>query len=194
MSAHPPVAVGIVGASGFTGAELLRLIAGHPTFEVRVATGDTQAGTRVAELYPSLAGAYPDLVFAPYAPELLDGLDLVFCGLPHGTSQALMPELRSRVGHVVDLAADFRLADASLYDVWYGEPHTAPALLPDFAYGLPELFRDSIKGSQAIATPGCYPTAAALALAPLAASTMIPSVWISPPAASGASARAAAVG
>src|SRR5262245_50567431 len=95
------VPVGIVGASGFTGVELLRLCAGHPTFEVRLATGDSQAGTRVAELYPSLAGAYGDLVFEHYDAAAVDGLDLVFCGLPHGASQELMPDLRKRVGHVV---------------------------------------------------------------------------------------------
>ena len=95
------------------------------------------------------------------------GLDLVFLGLPHGASQAIVPELVGKVGHLVDLAADFRLQDASLYPQWYGEAHTAPELLPDFAYGLPELFRDEIKGAAHVATPGCYPTAAALALAPL---------------------------
>ena len=139
----------------------------HPELRVVFATGDSQAGTALAELYPSLAAAYPGLVFDTYDPALLDRVDLVFCGLPHGTSQALMPELREKVKWVVDLAADFRLQDPALYPQWYGEDHTAPDLLPGFAYGLPELFRADITGATAVATPGCYPTAAALALAPL---------------------------
>jgi N-acetyl-gamma-glutamyl-phosphate reductase len=161
------VAVGIIGASGYTGAELLRLAAQHPDLDVRVATGDSQAGTTVAALYPSLAGAYPDLAFRPYDATEAAGLDLVFLGLPHGASQAIVPELVGKVGHVVDLAADFRLQDPALYPQWYGAEHIAPELLRDFAYGLPELFRAEIAAATHVATPGCYPTAAALALAPL---------------------------
>src|SRR5437868_4141337 len=100
------VKVGIIGASGYTGVELLRLVAGHPDMELAWATGDSQAGTRAAELYPSLAAAYPDLVFGSYDPADADGLDLVFLALPHGKSQEVVPDLRKRVGHVVDLAAD----------------------------------------------------------------------------------------
>ncbi len=181
------VQVGIVGASGFTGAELLRLVAGHPELEVRVATGDTQAGTRVADLYPGLAGAHPDLVFTAYDPAAVAGLDVVFLGLPHGASQAIVPGLLGTVGHVVDLAADFRLQDPALYPQWYGEAHTAPELLPQFAYGLPELFRDEIKGATHVATPGCYPTAAALALAPLVRAGAVDTLGIVVDAASGVS-------
>ena len=187
MHYRPMVSVGIIGASGFTGAELLRLSAGHPDLDVRVATGDSQAGTRAGELYPSLAAAYPNLVFAPYDPAEVAGLDLVFLGLPHGASQRIVPELIGKVGHLVDLGADFRLQDASLYPQWYGEEHTAPELLPDFAYGLPELFRDEIKASTHVATPGCYPTAAALALAPLVRSGLIDTTGIIVDAASGVS-------
>ena len=161
------IQVGIVGASGFTGAELLRLVASHPELEVVAATGDTQAGTAVAELYPSLSAAYPKLTFTPYDAATLAGLDLVFLGLPHGASQAIVPELTGKVTHLVDLAADFRLQDPALYPQWYGEAHAAPELLPDFAYGLPELFRADIQAKAHVATPGCYPTAAILALAPL---------------------------
>ena len=159
-------AVGIIGASGFTGAELLRLCAAHPDLDVVVATGDSQAGTAVADLYPSLAAHYGDLTFAEVDDTTADGCDVVFLGLPHGASQALVPDLASRVGHVIDLAADFRLRDAALYPEWYDEPHTAPGLLVDFAYGLPELYRRSIVGAPLIAVPGCYPTATSLALAP----------------------------
>src|SRR5690554_3628486 len=118
------ISTGIIGASGYTGAELLRLIAGHPDLEVAFATGDSQAGTRAADLYPSLAAAYPGLVYAAWDPSLLDGVDLVFLGLPHGASQAIVPSLVDAGVKVVDLAADFRLTDPSAYPQWYGEEHT----------------------------------------------------------------------
>jgi N-acetyl-gamma-glutamyl-phosphate reductase len=181
------VEVGIVGASGFTGAELLRLCAGHPDLEVRVATGDTMAGTRAADLYPSLAAAHPTLAFTPYEPDGLAGLDLVFLGLPHGASQAIVPELLGKVGHLVDLAADFRLQDPGLYPQWYGEAHTAPELLPAFAYGLPELYRAEIQQADHVATPGCYPTAATLALAPLVRRGLVETTGVIVDAASGVS-------
>jgi N-acetyl-gamma-glutamyl-phosphate reductase len=181
------VSVGIIGASGYTGAELLRLGALHPELDVRLATGDTMAGTRIADVYPSLVGAYADRAFDEYTPDAVDGLELVFLGLPHGASQALVPELRTRVGHVVDLAADFRLDDAAEYPTWYGAEHTAPAQLADFAYGLPELFRDDLKGAAAIAVPGCYPTAGSLALAPLVRAGAVQTDSLIVDAASGAS-------
>jgi len=118
-------------------------------------------------VYPSLAAAYPDLVFAPSDVAAADGLDVVFLALPHGASQRLVPELRKRAGVIVDLAADFRLADASLYPAWYGEEHHCPDLLAEAAFGIPELFRDSIQGAGLVAAAGCHVTAAALALAPL---------------------------
>jgi len=179
--------VAIIGASGYTGAELLRLLAGDPDLEVVVATGDSQAGTAVAALYPSLAAAYPDLVFEPYDPARVDGVDVAFLGLPHGASQAIVPELVGRVGHVLDLAADFRLRDPDLYPTWYGEAHTAPDLLASFAYGLPELFRDELVGATRVAVPGCYPTAATLALAPLLRAGAVESTGLIVDAASGVS-------
>lgn len=179
--------MGIIGASGYTGVELLRLCARHPELSVRLATGDSQAGTRVADLYPSLAAHHRDLVFEPYDPAKVDGLDLVFLGLPHGASQQLVPELRTRVKHVVDLAADFRLKDASLYPAWYGEEHNQPEQLDEFVYGLPELFRPTLHGAKAIAVPGCYPTATALALAPLVRTGTVEPTGIIVDAASGVS-------
>ncbi len=179
--------VGILGASGFTGAELLRICAAHPTFDVVVATGDTQAGTAVADLYPSLAAEYPDLTYAEADPSAFDGCDVVFLCLPHGASQTLVPELLGRVGHVVDLGADFRLTDASLYPTWYGEAHAAPKLLAEAAYGLPELFRAGLPGARLVAVPGCYPTAAALALAPFLRAGVIEPGGIVVDAASGVS-------
>jgi N-acetyl-gamma-glutamyl-phosphate reductase len=179
--------VAIIGASGFTGAELLRLLAAHPDIEVSVVTGDTQAGNPVAGLYPSLAAAYGDLRYAPYEPSMVDGLDLVFLGLPHGASQSLVPELLERVPHLVDLAADFRLADAADYPTWYGAPHAAPELLDRFAYGLPELHRDDIVAKGHVAVPGCYPTSAILPLWPLVRAGLVETTGIIVDAASGVS-------
>ena len=159
--------VGVVGASGYAGVELLRLCAAHPEFEVVVATAGGHRGQQVADHTPSLAAAYPTLTYAPTEASELDGLDLVFLALPHGQSQTLVADLIPRVATVVDLAADFRLSDPSLYPLWYGEPHRAPELLGRFVYGLPELHRDEVAGAPLIAAPGCYPTAALLALAPL---------------------------
>ncbi len=162
------VTVGIIGASGYTGAELLRLAAAHPDLEVVYATGDSHAGQLASALYPNLTMAYPGLVLPALRPEPRSpALDLVFLGLPHEASLALVPTLQGRVGCVVDLSAAFRLKDASLYPTWYGFEHTQPVLLAEAVYGLPELYRSELKGARLIATPGCYVTAAALALAPL---------------------------
>ncbi len=179
--------VGIVGASGFLGAELLRLLSSHPDLHVIHAVGDTTAGTAVADSYPSLAAAYGDLRYAAYDAADLAGLDVVFLALPHGRSQKLVPELRGKVGHVVDLAADFRLRDAALYPTWYGDEHEAPELLGDFVYGLPELAREPLRGAELVAVPGCYPTAASLALAPLVQAGLVETEGIVVDAASGVS-------
>lgn len=179
--------VGVVGASGYAGAELLRLCHAHPDLDAAWATGDTQAGTPVAALYPSLAAAYPGLVFEAFEPAKAATVDLVFVALPHGASQRLMPELLAGATKVVDLGADFRLRDPATYERWYGEAHVAPSLLDRFAYGLPELHRDDIAKADAVAAPGCYPTAAALALAPLTAAGAIEPTGVIVDAASGVS-------
>ncbi len=179
--------VAVIGASGFAGAELLRICAAHPQLEVVAATGDSMAGKSVAEVYPSLAAAYPSIVFSPAAAETARACDLVFCALPHGASQSLVPQLRNETTRIVDLAADFRLADSDLYPLWYGEEHHAPELLAEFVYGLPELFRQSIKGAKLVAAPGCYVTAASLALAPLLAAGAVEPRGIIVDAASGVS-------
>ncbi|MDQ3640290.1 MAG: N-acetyl-gamma-glutamyl-phosphate reductase [Actinomycetota bacterium] len=181
------VRVGVVGASGYAGAELLRLCHSHPDLDVAWATGDTQAGTLVGALYPSLAAAYPGLAFEPFDPALVVDVDLVFLALPHGASQRLMPGLLGAGVKVVDLGADFRLRDPAVYERWYGEEHVAPDLLDRFAYGLPELHRDHIAKVDAVASAGCYPTAAALALAPLTAAGAIETTGIIVDAASGVS-------
>jgi N-acetyl-gamma-glutamyl-phosphate reductase len=181
------LSVGVLGASGFGGAELMRLLAGHPSMKVRLATADSQAGGRVADLYPSLAAAYPDTVFAGPDPAPADGLDVVFLALPHGASQGLVPELRKRVGIVVDLAADFRLRDPALYPQWYGEEHHHPELLGEAVFGIPELFREELRGATLIAAAGCYVTAAALAIAPLVRGGVIDPAGVIVDAASGVS-------
>lgn len=181
------IPIGIIGASGYTGAELLRLCAQHPEFDVQFATGDSQAGTALAELYPSLAGAYGDMAFQPWSPDLLDGVDVVFLGLPHGTSQTIVPDLLGRVRLVVDLGADFRLRTSDDYVQWYGEAHTRPDLLDRFVYGLPELHRAELRTTDAVATPGCYPTAATLPMAPLVRAGLVQPDRIIVDAASGVS-------
>ena len=170
--------MGIIGASGYTGAELLRLCAQHPEFDVVYATGDSQAGTAVSVLYPSLAARYPDLVFAEFDPANAEGLDVVFLGLPHEASLAVAPQLHGKVGCLVDLSAAFRLKDASLYPTWYGFIHDQPALLAAAVFGLPELHREDLKEATLVATPGCHVTAATLALAPLVEAGAIESVGV----------------
>lgn len=180
-------AVGVVGASGYAGVELLRLCAAHPDLDVVVATAGTHAGEKVAAHTPSLAGAYPSMSYAATDPAALEGLDVVFLALPHGESQHLVPEVMPRVGAIVDLAADFRLHNADLYPIWYGAEHTAPELLAHFVYGLPELHREELRDTRLIAVPGCYPTAAILALAPFVGAGVISSSPIIVDAASGVS-------
>lgn len=183
--------VGIVGASGFTGAELMRLAHGHPDFAVELVTGASQAGTPVAELYPSLAGAYAGRCFEALDPaddgdlDRLAGLDLVVLGLPHEASMRLAPKLVERVGCVVDLSAAYRLRDATAYPSYYGFHHDQPELLADAVYGLPELHRKELPGARLVATPGCYVTTAALAMRPLVESGVVETTGVIVDAASG---------
>ncbi len=178
----------VVGGSGYTGAELLRLTAAHPELDTVHVTAESNAGTVVADLYPSLAGAYGAMAFEPLDVAALDGLDVAFLALPHGESQRLVPDLVGRVGRVVDLGADFRLP-AGAYEQWYGTDHGAPELLDEFAYGLPELFRPEVCSHRHVAAPGCYPTAAALALAPLLSHALVEPTGIVVDAMSGVSGR-----
>lgn len=159
---------GVVGGSGYTGGELLRLLAGHPSLEVVVVQGEKSAGRTVGELHPNLRRAYAALEVSPFDLARLDGLDVVFLALGSGRAHRVVPELLERVRLVVDLSADFRLRDARAYPRWYGFEHAAPELLATAVYGLPELDRAPLAGARLVAAPGCYVTAAALALAPLA--------------------------
>jgi len=181
------ISVGIIGASGFTGAELLRICAAHPHFEVKYATGDSQAGTLARSLYPSLAATYPNLVFEEFEIDKALACDVLFLGLPHEASLELVPQLVNKVKLVVDLSAAFRLTDTSKYPQWYGFTHTHPELVASAVYGLPELHREQLKTARLIATPGCYVTAASLALQPLVNAGAIDPVGVIVDAASGVS-------
>jgi N-acetyl-gamma-glutamyl-phosphate reductase len=181
------ISVGIIGASGFTGAELLRICAAHPHFEVKYATGDSQAGTLARSLYPSLAATYPNLVFEEFELAKALACEVLFLGLPHEASLELVPQLVNKVKLVVDLSAAFRLTDVSQYPKWYGFTHTHPNLVASAVYGLPELNREALKTAKLIATPGCYVTAASLALAPLVKAGVIDPQGIIVDAASGVS-------
>lgn len=177
---------GVIGGSGYTGAELLRLLSGHPDIDVVHVTGSSNAGSTVGALYPSLGVAYPGLEFVPFDASAAAELDLVFMALPHGESQKIATQLVDSVPHLVDIGADFRLP-AEQYAQWYGDDHVAPELIDRFAFGLPELYRDSIKDHAHVASPGCYPTAATLALAPLVAGGLVEPTGIIVDAMSGVS-------
>ena len=164
------IRVAILGASGFVGAELLRLCAQHPRLRPAKLFGASQAGQKIDSVHPHLALAYPGAAVNSYAPEALDdGVDLVFAALPHGHSQAVAGDVIERGIPFVDLGADFRLNNPGDYLQWYGEKHTCDHLLDRFVYGIPELNRGSIAGSATVAAAGCYATAAILALKPLMA-------------------------
>ena len=161
------IRVVILGASGYVGGELLRLLAAHPAMEAAVAFGSSTAGRPVAEVHPHLALAYPDMMLAAWSPNLLVGTDLILAALPHGETQRLADELLGPGIPIVDLGADFRLDSAADFETWYGEPHKRPDLLGSFVYGLPEFHRADIAAATRVAAPGCYPTAANLVLKPL---------------------------
>ncbi|WP_192035714.1 N-acetyl-gamma-glutamyl-phosphate reductase [Halomonas sp. YLGW01] len=161
------IKVGIVGGTGYTGVELLRLLAQHPQVEVAAITSRSEAGLAVDELYPNLRGNYPGLVFSAPDADLLGRCDAVFFATPHGVAHALAGDLLARGTRVIDLSADFRLEDAEEWAQWYGQPHGAPELLEEAVYGLPEVNRAAIREARLIAVPGCYPTAVQLGLLPL---------------------------
>jgi N-acetyl-gamma-glutamyl-phosphate reductase len=159
------VRIGILGASGYTGGELMRLLARHPSADMRLLTGDRAAGQEVGKVFPHLGHlGLPKLVKIDDAK--WDDLDMVFCGLPHGTTQEVIAKLPRRL-KVVDLSADFRLADVDVYAKWYGHAHLAPELQKEAVYGLTEHARDAVAAARLVANPGCYPTSAQLPLIPV---------------------------
>lgn len=160
--------VGIVGASGYTGAELVRLLANHPDVEVKAVTSESFAGQKLNELYPALREA-GDLILDKLENTSLgpDDLDLVFLGVPHGESMTMTPDIIKTGVKVIDLSGDFRFQDIGVYEKWYKKEHSAKELASKAVYGLPELFRNDIKAAKFVANPGCYVTATVLALYPL---------------------------
>lgn len=185
---------GVIGATGYLGAELLRLLADHPSIDVSVVQASSTAGSTIAEQYPALARAYRDLVIDDVDPNALRGFDVVFVAVPSGTSQEIVAGLQPSARLVVDLGADFRLKDAASYPEWYGFEHGQPHLLARAVYGLPELNRDALLGASLIAAPGCYPTAACLALAPFILNGYVEPTGIVVDAASGTSGAGKAPG
>ncbi|MFK7732366.1 MAG: N-acetyl-gamma-glutamyl-phosphate reductase [Pseudomonadales bacterium] len=180
------ISVGIVGGTGYTGAELLRLLAGHREARVDLITSRAEAGVRVDSLYPTLRGVC-DLSFeAPDAGRLAE-CDLVYFATPHGVAMELMPELIKRGTRVVDLSADFRLRDIDVWETWYGQKHTCPELVEQAVYGLPEVNRSSIRDAQLVAAAGCYPTSVQLGFLPLLANELIDESTLIANAASGVS-------
>ena len=158
--------VGIYGASGYTGQELLRLLLRHPQAEVVALTSRRYAGVPVSDIYPVFVGL-TDLVFVDASPEDVAGAaDIVFLALPHGVSMAVAPIFLNAGKKVIDLSADFRLRDVATYEKWYSR-HTAPNIIKESVYGMPELYGDEIAKARLVANPGCYPTSVILGLAPL---------------------------
>jgi N-acetyl-gamma-glutamyl-phosphate reductase len=160
------IEVGIIGASGYTGAELIRILSNHPMVKLSYLTANKYRNQKVAMLYPHLA-VCGDLSFIPYNSEEVKKADIVFVAVPHGTSMKIVPDLFGFGCKIIDLSGDFRLKDESLYQKWYGLSHTFPSLLKEAVYGLPELYRHEIKRADFVTNPGCYPTSALLAVAPL---------------------------
>ncbi len=160
------VKVGIVGGTGYTGVELLRLLARHPQCEVVAITSRAEAGRSVAELFPNLRG-HVDLAFQTPDEAGLKQCDLVFFATPNGVAMTQVSELLAAGVRVIDLAADFRIEDRAVWEHWYGMEHAAPQLLGEAVYGLPELNREAVRQARLLANPGCYPTAVTLGLLPL---------------------------
>ncbi len=166
------VKVGIVGGTGYTGVELLRLLAMHPQVDVVQITSRAEAGRKVSDLYGNLRGHF-DLAFSEPDADELANCDLVFFATPNGTAMKMVPELLDAGTRVIDLAADFRLQDPALWEKWYGMPHACTDVLDEAVYGLPEINRQAIKEARLVANPGCYPTAAALGFLPLVENDLV---------------------
>lgn len=189
------IKVGIVGGTGYTGSELLRLLVGHPSVSLRAVTSRSEAGTPVADLFPHLRGRV-DLAFTEPVPSGLAECDLVFFATPNGTAMSMAPELLGRGARVIDLSADFRLKDREEWERWYGMAHSCPELIAEAVYGLPELNRASIREARLVANPGCYPTAVTLGFLPLVEQGIVDPAWLVADAKSGVSGagRKASVG
>ncbi len=166
------IRIGIVGGTGYTGVELLRILAQHPQVDVRTITSRKDAGTRVAQMFPSLRGHY-ELAFVDPAQADLRSCDVVFFATPHGVAMSQARELVGAGVRIVDLAADFRLSDPAEFAHWYKMPHACPDLLEEAVYGIPEINREAIRKARIVGNPGCYPTAVQLGFLPLVESGMV---------------------
>lgn len=171
-SAPKPIKVGIIGGSGYSGLELMRLLAAHPQAEVHRITSRAQAGRAVGEVFPSLLGQ-SELVFAAPSECDLQSCDVIFCAAPAGVAMTHAPALIAAGVKFIDLSADFRLTDVAVWEHWYGLSHQCPQLLAQAVYGLPEMNRDRIRTATLIANPGCYPTAIQLGFLPLLAASLV---------------------
>ena len=160
------VKVGIVGGTGYTGVELLRLLLAHPDVELRAITSRKEAGLAVSDLYSNLRG-HTDLRFSTPDDAALRACDVVFFATPHGVAMQQARDLLAAGVRIIDLAADFRLRDTAMFERWYGMPHACPDILREAAYGLPELNREAIRGARVVGNPGCYPTTVQIGFAPL---------------------------
>lgn len=180
------IQVAIVGATGYTGVELLRLLSAHPDVRVTTITSRSEKGQPVAELYPNLRG-HVDLAFVEPDVDALGACDIVFFATPHGVAQSMMGELMKRPARVVDLSADFRLKDVALWEKWYGQKHGAPGWVGEAVYGLPEVNRSAIAKAKLVAAPGCYPTSVQLGLLPLLEEGLIDTQYLIANSASGVS-------
>ncbi|QPJ63912.1 MAG: N-acetyl-gamma-glutamyl-phosphate reductase [Candidatus Nitrohelix vancouverensis] len=158
--------IGVAGATGYTGVELLRILSRHPDVDIVRLTSETYQGQRIDEVFPSLRG-FVDITLEPLSADTARGLDILFLALPHTAAMDKAPGFLSGNCRLVDLSADFRLKDPAVFETWYKTPHVHPELLKEAVYGLPELYRESIKTAKLLANPGCYPTSVILGLAPL---------------------------
>ncbi len=180
------IRVGIVGGTGYTGVELLRLMAMHPQVQVQCITSRADAGVRVDALFPNLRGHF-DLAFQPPENAGLEQCDVVFFATPHGVALDTAPRLLEAGVRVIDLSADFRLRDVALWEKWYAHKHTAPQLAATAVYGLPEVNRSAIASARLVAVPGCYPTAVQLGFLPLVEAGLVDASRLIASAASGVS-------
>ncbi len=180
------IKVGIVGGTGYTGVELLRLLATHPQVELEVITSRSEEGVAVADMFPNLRG-HVDLCFTVPDPQRLAQCDVVFFATPNGIAMTQVPELLEAGVKIIDLAADFRIKDLSVWEQWYGMSHACPALVAEAVYGLPEINREAIRSARLVANPGCYPTAVTLGYLPLLEAGLIDPAHLIADAKSGAS-------
>lgn len=189
------IKAGIVGGTGYTGVELLRLLALHPNIELQAITSRGEAGTAVADIFPSLRG-HVDLVFTAPDDAKLEDCDVVFFATPNGVAMQHTPKLLKAGVRVIDLAADYRISDVAVWEKWYGMTHASPELIADAVYGLPEVNREAIKSAQLLANPGCYPTASQLGYLPLIENNLIETTGLIADCKSGVSGagRSASVG